>query len=95
MSILRILAADSFESILKKHSELFKKELDLVKEIKVKLDVDQYCQPRFFKLRSVPFALRQRVEAELQRLQKLGVIESVPFCPEQNTSATTASRLQQ
>ena len=35
--------------------------------------------PRFFKPRSVPYAMKGKVEEELERLQKLGIIEPVQF----------------
>lgn len=33
----------------------------------------------FFKPRSVPYAMKYKVEKELERLQQLGVIESIQF----------------
>lgn len=46
-------------------------------EAKIHLDKEE-C-PWFFKARKVPFATRQKVEKELQRLQSLGVIQPVQF----------------
>ena len=45
----------------------------------MKLHVDKSVKLMFFKPRLVPFALSQRVEAELDRLEKAGIIESVRF----------------
>ena len=35
--------------------------------------------PLYHKVRSVPFALKEKIEAELERLQKQGIIEPVQF----------------
>ena len=43
------------------------------------LFVHDSCKPAFFKARTVPYALRKKVEAELDRLEKVGVIEKVQF----------------
>ena len=44
-----------------------------------KIYVDKDERPRFFKTRQVPFAIRQKVEEELEHLQALGVIQPVQF----------------
>ena len=65
------------EGVLAKHADLFRDELGLVKGAPVKLHVESTCKPRFFKPRPVPYALRGKVEAELERLLQAGVIEPV------------------
>lgn len=67
-------ASSGLQNVLTKHSELFKD-----KGVKVKLYVASDSKPRFFKPRPVPYALRGKVEAELQRLQNQGIIEPVQF----------------
>ena len=67
------------QELLSRHSELFKDELGLVKGVTVKLYVDPSATPRFFRPRSVPHALRGRVEQELERLEKTGIIEAIKF----------------
>ena len=67
------------QKLLSRHSELFKDELGLVKGVTVKLYVDSSATPRFFRPRSVPHALRGRVEQELERLEKTGIIEAIKF----------------
>lgn len=51
----------------------------MLKGVEAKLFVDAQAQPAFFKACSVPFALQQKVEAELDRLEKQGVITPVQF----------------
>eukprot|EP00731_Ephydatia_muelleri_P001700 Em0001g1700a len=59
--------------------DLFKEELGRVKGVEVKVHVDELARPRFFRPRPVPFALKGRIEEELERLQRDGIIEPVKF----------------
>eukprot|EP00731_Ephydatia_muelleri_P005042 Em0002g1218a len=83
MSLNLLVVAGSMDNhiqkLLSRHSELFKDELGLVKGVTIKLYVDPSATPRFFRPRSVPHALRGRVEQELERLEKTGIIEAIKF----------------
>ena len=69
----------SLQGLMDGHRDLFKDELGLIKGVTVKIHVDSSKPPRFFKPRPVPYALRGRVEQELERLQRGGIIEPVQF----------------
>ena len=56
---------------------MFAKGLGLVKDVMVDFMVDPNVKPRFYKARSVPYARRTGVEAELSCLATLGIIEPV------------------
>ena len=43
------------------------------------LHVKPDARPKFFKPRAVPFALREKVEAELNRLERDGVLEKTSY----------------
>ena len=51
----------------------------MLEGIQVKIRVDKTVKPRFYKPRPVPYALKDKVEQELERLQRDGVIEPVRF----------------
>ena len=55
------------------------KELGLVKGYSAKIHVDSNTPPIFYKARPVAYALREKVDAELDRLQRQGIIELVEF----------------
>ena len=59
---------------MEQHQKVFEPGLGTIEGVEAKLYVDPQAQPAFFKAYTVPFALRQKVEAELNRLEKLGVI---------------------
>lgn len=67
------------QDIIGKYADVFKEELGTLRGTTVKLCVDPKAQPRFFKPRTVPYAMKAKVEAELERLQRAGVIEPVEF----------------
>ena len=71
--------SSNLNAVLDRHVDLFKEELGLVKGVKATLSVDKTATPRFFRARSVPFALRDRVEAELDKLVKEEILHPVQF----------------
>ena len=62
-----------------KYQEVFSDTLGTIMPFRAKLSVKPTAQPKFFKPRSVPFALRERVESELDRLEQEGVLEKTHF----------------
>ena len=60
-----------------KFPEVFKEGLGTMKGIEGKLYPDKDVSPKFFKARSVPYAMKDKVAEELMRLKKEGVIEEV------------------
>ena len=58
---------------------MFAEGLGTLKGYQAKIIVDPGATPRFCKARSVPYAMRTKVEAELDRLQEQGIIEPVTF----------------
>ena len=68
-----------YKKVLDKYPEVFKDELGTLQGTRAKIHVDPQATPRFFKPRSVPYTLRDRVEKELDRLLSEGIIEPVQF----------------
>ena len=74
------LADDSrLHTLLNKYSDIFIAELGTMKGTTAKIYVDPTAQPKYCKARSVPYALRPKVEDELKRLVAEGTIEPVQF----------------
>ena len=65
----------SLQQILAKHADVFKEELG----VPASVHVSDKARPRFVKSQQVPFAMRAKVEKELDRLLALGVIRPVQF----------------
>ncbi|XP_046362411.2 uncharacterized protein K02A2.6-like [Haliotis rufescens] len=67
------------EQLLSKYSALFDGSLGTVKGVKLHLSVKPGANPKFYKPRTVPYALQDKVAEELDRLEKIGVIEKVEY----------------
>ena len=78
-TIRQVRQASSASDITERYSELFRDGLGKLKGQTVHINMKADAKPRFCKARTVPFAMKQQVEDELDRLQKDGVIEPVTF----------------
>ena len=65
------------QQVLDKHKTFFQDGLGLVKNTTAKIHVDETAQPRFCRRRIVHYALRGKVNAEIDRLAKSSIIEPV------------------
>ena len=67
----------SLQAVLARYPAVFQKGLGTLKGYKAKIHVDPDAIPRFHRARSVPYAIRDKVDKELQRLQEEGTLEPV------------------
>ncbi|XP_048059455.1 uncharacterized protein K02A2.6-like [Megalobrama amblycephala] len=64
-------------TVLGKHASVFRDELGTMKDITAKLDIKPDSKPKCCKARSVPYAIRSKVEKALEELVTSGVIVPV------------------
>ena len=63
--------------LLKRYDEVFQDDLGTMKTIKAELKLKENASPKFHRPRTVPFALKEAVEQELNRLEEKGFIKKV------------------
>ena len=59
---VRKLPSQSLEQILSRRAAVFKEELGTMRGVAATIYVEKGCRPRYFRPRSIPYALRPRVE---------------------------------
>ena len=69
----------TLEAVLDKHSKVFRDELGMVRGVTAKLHVDPQARPKFYRPQSVPYAMKDKVEQELDHFHQQGIIEPVQF----------------
>ena len=69
----------SLQVLLNKYGSVFRDGLGTVQGMKAKIHVKEQAQPQFYRARTVPYAIREKVEADLDRLEQEGIIEPVQF----------------
>ena len=78
---IRMTSVDSsqkrVEALLHKYQEVFKEALGKMKTFEASLRLKPEAKPRFHKARSVPFALKEAIERELDHLEAAGIVEKV------------------
>lgn len=67
------------KSIIDKHEILFEAELGTMKHVKARIVVKQTAVPKFCKARPIAYALEPKIEEEVDRLVKDGVLSPVSF----------------
>ena len=76
-SIHKVNAIDQLQAVLTQYSDVFKPELGTMRNFKAKIFVDPSVLPCFCKARSVPYAMKPLVEAELDKLVEQGILTPV------------------
>ena len=71
--------SSSVQDVLAAHAEVFNEELGTLRDYKASIHVDSSVLPKFCKARSVPYAMRDKVDRELDRLVTEGILEPVQY----------------
>ena len=75
-----ILKVDNkLSQLLQSFADVFKDELGTLQGEKVSIHIDSSVPPKFCKARSLPYAMKVKVETELQLLQDQGIISPVKY----------------
>ena len=67
----------SLDALLKKHGNIFSSKLQELKGTKARIVLKKDAESKFYKPRPVPYALRDQVATELQKLESNGVVTRV------------------
>ena len=78
-NIFTVTGEWQLDELLHRHNSVFEDKLGSVRDMKVKLFVEENSKPKFFKARTRPLALHDKVFDELDNLQAKGVIVPVKF----------------
>lgn len=71
---------DDLNLLLKKYSDVFEPGLGTFTKGTMSIILkSEKVSPKFFRARPLPFAIKEKVEKELDRLQNLGVIEAIDY----------------
>ena len=74
---INYVPGDAVQPVLDKYPSVFQEGLGKLHGFKAKIHVDPNAEPRFFRPTTMPYAVRDKVEKELARLQEEGTIEAV------------------
>ncbi|KAI4892783.1 hypothetical protein NFI96_006341, partial [Prochilodus magdalenae] len=69
----------SLQQVLKRHEVVFKEELGILLGTKATIHVSPSAQPKFYRSRAVPYAMRAKINAEIDRLLKEEIIKPVQY----------------
>ena len=66
-------------AVIQNHSDLFKDQLGTIKGLSARLEMKNGVSTKFFRARTVPYALQQAVEHKYSCLERDGIISKVKF----------------
>ena len=76
---IHYIPCTGLQSLLEKYKEVFHDILGSFKGRPAKIEVDPEATPRFCKARTLPYAMREKVEQEIDRLLAEGIIEPIEY----------------
>ena len=79
MEVNKISENVELDRPLEQFSHVFEEGIGTMANIKVHIELKDDAKPRFHKARPVPYALKQKIETELDRLAKEGIYEPVAY----------------
>ena len=80
-SIATVVNDSALQAVLDEHSDVFAKELGVIRPFKATLSLVENAKPRFHRARPIPFALKSGVEEALDQLESNGVSATVSGLP--------------
>lgn len=75
--LVEYLQENAVEDITSRYTTLFASGYGHLKQFKASIKLQDHVQPIFLKARPVPYAVKDKVEQELQRLEDEGIIYKV------------------
>jgi len=73
------ITSTGLQNLLEKYKEVFSEKLGSFRGREAKIEVDSQATPRFCKARTLPYAMRSKVEEEIDRLLAEGIVEPVEY----------------
>lgn len=77
VNVIDYARKSKIDELLQKYAVITKPDLSKIKDVQAKLNLKEDHKPVYLKARTVPFKLIPLVDAELDRLEKEGIIEKV------------------
>ena len=74
---IHTIQINPLEALLEKYNAVFKNTLGTLKDFKAHIHVDPSAKPKYCKARTIPYAVKTKVEEELNRLVSEGTLEPV------------------
>lgn len=69
--------AEDLQKLLEEYADLFEVPDGKIKDFQARVALKEDAVPRFMKARPVPFAIKKQLEAELQEMEKQGVVSRI------------------
>ena len=66
-------------NLLNKFTNVFSEGIGTMADIEVHIELKDDAMPKYYKARAVPYALKQKIDSELDRLVKEGIYEPVAY----------------
>ena len=67
------------QTLLQTHEKVFAETMKPVKNAKAQIYVEEGCRPKFFKARPTPYAMKDMIDSEIDRLLEQGIIKPVQY----------------